>query len=153
MAAKEAAVIDLDDFDRRILALVQENSRRTGAELAERVGLSAAACLRRLQRLRDGGVIAREVAILAPDYRDRKVRVFVQITMERDRPDREQEFNARMRAAPEVTQCYHVTGAADYLLAIEVADLEDYQRFTKRHFYEPYVKRFESLVVLKDQLL
>ena len=143
-------MIDLDDFDRRILALLQANSRRTGAELSAAVGLSPAACLRRLQRLRDEGVIAREVALVAPEYRERKVAVFVLLTFERDRPDREDQFTRRMREAPEVVQCYHVTGSADYLLGIEVADLEDYQRFTKLHFYESYVKRFETHVVLKD---
>ena len=143
-------MIDLDDFDRRILALLQENSRRTGAELSAEVGLSPAACLRRLQRLRDEGVIAREVALVAPEYRERKVTVFVLLTFERDRPDREDQFSRRMREAPEVFQCCHVTGSADYLLGIEAADLEDYQRFTKLHFYESYVKRFETHVVLKD---
>ena len=143
-------MIDLDDFDRRILALLQANSRRTGAELSAEVGLSPAACLRRLQRLRDEGVIAREVALVAPEYREKKVMVFVLLTFERDRPDREDQFTQRMREAPEVVQCYHVTGSADYLLGIEVADLEDYQRFTKLHFYESYVKRFETHVVLKD---
>lgn len=143
-------MIDLDDFDRRILALMQENSRRTGAELSAAVGLSSAACLRRLQRLRDEGVIAREVAILSPEHRERRVTVFVLLTVERDRPDREDQFSRRMRDAPEVVQCYHVTGSADYLLGIEVADLEDYQRFTKLHFYERYVKRFETHLVLKD---
>ena len=49
-----------------------------------------------------------------------------------------------------MAQCYHVTGSEDYLIAIEVADLEDYERFTKLHFYESYVKRFETHVVLKD---
>lgn len=143
-------MIDLDTFDRRILALLQENSRRTGAELSAEVGLSPAACLRRLQRLRDEGVIAREVALVAPEYREKKVTVFVLLTFERDRPDREDHFNRRMREASEVVQCYHVTGSEDYLIAIEVADLEDYERFTKLHFYESYVKRFQTHVVLKD---
>lgn len=143
-------MIDLDDFDRRILALLEQNSRRTGAELSAEIGLSPAACLRRLQRLRDEGVIAREVALVAPEYRERKVTVFVLLTFERDRPDREDRFTRRMREVSEVAQCYHVTGSEDYLIAIEVADLEDYERFTKRHFYESYVKRFETHVVLKD---
>ena len=145
-------MIDLDDFDRRILALLQVNSRRTGAELSAEVGLSPAACLRRLQRLRDEGVIAREVALVAPEYRERRVTVFVLLTFERDRPDREDQFSRRMLEAPEVFQCFHVTGSADYLLGIEAIDLEDYQRFTKLHFYESYVKRFETHVVLKDLL-
>jgi len=145
-------VIELDGFDRRLLALLQENSRRTGAELAELVGLSAAACLRRLQRLRESGVIAREVALLAPEYRERRITTFVLLTFERDRPNRERQFVERMRALPEVAQCYHVTGSADFLLAVATADMDGYHRFTEKHFYEPYVKRFESYVVLSDAL-
>jgi len=145
-------LVQLDDFDRRILALLQDNSRRTGAELAESVGLSAAACLRRVQRLRETGVIEREVAILSPQYRERRTVIFVLVTMESDRPDRDRRFAERMRSLPEVTQCFQVTGPADYLLAVEAVDMEDYQRFTDAHFYEPYVKRFDSFVVLTDAL-
>lgn len=145
-------MIELDGFDRRILALLQDNSRRTGAELAELVGLSAAACLRRVQRLRESGVIEREIAVVAPAYRERRTTTFVLLTLDRDRPDRERQFVARMRALPEVTQCYHVTGSVDFVLAVATADMEDYQRFTETHFYEPYIKRFQSLVVLADAL-
>lgn len=145
-------MIELDDFDRRIMALLQDNSRRTGAELAELVGLSAATCLRRVQRLRETGVIEREVAILAPQYHERRITTFVLLTIDRDRPDRERQFTERMRSLPEVGQCFHVTGSADYILAVATTDMEDYQRFTDVHFYEPYVKRFESFVVLTDAL-
>lgn len=145
-------MVQLDAFDRRILALLRDDSRRTGAELADLVGLSAAACLRRVQRLRNSGVIEREVAILAPQYREYRTTTFVLLTIERDRPDRDRQFADRMRSLPEVTQCFHVTGSADYILAVATPDMEDYQRFTDAHFYEPYVKRFESFVVLGDAL-
>ena len=142
--------VELDAFDRRLLALLQEDSRRTGKELAELVGLSAPACLRRVQRLRETGVIEREVVIVAPRYLGRRVTMIVLLTIERDRPDRMRLFTAKMRELPEVTQCYVVTGDADYVLTIVVPDMEAYAQFTERHFYEPYVKRFESIVVLSD---
>ena len=141
---------ELDSFDYRLLALLQENSRQTGKELAEKVGLSAAACLRRVQRLRESGVIEREVAIVSPRHFGRHVMMFVLVTIERDRPDRGRIFMMRMREQPEVTQCYYVTGDADVVLTVVTADMEDYARFTERHFYEPYVKRFESIAVLGD---
>ena len=148
----EARLADLDQFDRRILALMQENSRRTGQELSALVGLSPAACLRRVQRLRDSGVILREIAIVAPKALGRRVTMIVMIGIERDRPDRYRLFMAEMRDRPEVTQCWQVTGDNDIVMTVEVEDMEAYSVFTERHFYEPYIKRFESIAVLGDAM-
>lgn len=148
--AETSALVELDSFDRRLLALLQEDSRQTGKELAEKVGLSAAACLRRVQRLRESGVIEREIAIVSPRYLGQRVLIFVLVSIARDRPDRDRLFMAEMQAQPEVTQCYHVTGDSDFMLAVRTADMEAYARFTERHMYEPYVKRFESIAVLGE---
>jgi Lrp/AsnC family transcriptional regulator, leucine-responsive regulatory protein len=147
-----AEAVELDAFDRRLLELLQQDSRRTGKELAALVGLSAPACLRRVQRLRETGVIEREIAIVSPRYLGRRVTMIVLLTIERDRPDRMRLFTAAMCALPEVTQCYTVTGDADYVLTVVVPDMEAYAQFTERHFYEPYVKRFETIVVLSDAM-
>jgi Lrp/AsnC family transcriptional regulator, leucine-responsive regulatory protein len=95
--------VELDEFDRRLLDALQQDSRRTGEQLAALVGLSPAACLRRAQRLR----------------------------------------------APEVMQCYDVTGATDFVLIVSVADMEEYEDFTKRLLFEKYVRRFETMVVIE----
>ena len=116
--------MELDDFDRRLLAAVQEDSRRTGEALAALVGLSPAACLRRLQRLRTEGVI------------------------ERERPDLIDDFARTMRRAPEVTQCYYVTGAVDFVLMVSVPDMAGYREFTSRHLFGSNVRRFETMVVM-----
>lgn len=105
--------MELDDFDRRLLDAVQEDSRRTGEVLAALVGLSPAACLRRLQRLRAAGVIEREVAILDPRVAGTRLSLIVNVTLERERPDLADGFARAMRQAPEVSQCYYVTGAVD----------------------------------------
>jgi Lrp/AsnC family transcriptional regulator, leucine-responsive regulatory protein len=101
--------MELDDFDRRLLDAVQEDNRRTGEELAALVGLSPAACLRRLQRLRAGGAIEREVAILNPKVAGPRLNMVVLVTLEREGPDQLDRFAREMRSAPEVTQCYYVT--------------------------------------------
>jgi Lrp/AsnC family leucine-responsive transcriptional regulator len=103
--------MELDDFDRRLLDAVQEDSRRTGEALAAMVGLSPAACLRRLQRLRAAGVIEREVAIVDPRFTPARLGLIVNVTLERERPDLVDDFARSMRRAPEVSQCYYVTGA------------------------------------------
>jgi Lrp/AsnC family leucine-responsive transcriptional regulator len=140
--------VELDDFDLRILDALQHDSRRTGEQLAELVGLSPAACLRRAQRLRETGAIEREVAILSPAAVGRRLTVVVLITMERERHDTDGAFKRIMRAAPEVMQCYGVTGETDIVLVLTVADMDDYTAFTRRFLFDKPVKRFETLVVL-----
>ena len=138
--------MEFDDFDRRLLEALQQDNRQTGDELAAKVGLSAAACLRRAQRLREIGAIARDVALLAPEAVGRPLTVIVLVTIRRDSPDAGDRFKAAMQVAPEVTQCYYVTGSADYVLAVSVEDMEAYQRFTQRCLSGSSIKRFDSLV-------
>ncbi|KXJ55103.1 MAG: ArsR family transcriptional regulator [Thalassospira sp. Nap_22] len=139
---------ELDKFDYRLLELLQENSRLTGNELSAKVGLSSAACLRRVQRLRETGVIERDVAIVSPKVFGKKMMVIVLLTMERDRPDRYMLMREEFGRMPEVVQCHHVTGAHDFVLRIQVSDMEEYSAFVDRVFHEPYIKRYESLAVL-----
>lgn len=144
----ERGALDLDGFDRRLLEALQRDNRQTGEQLAEIAGLSPAACLRRVQRLRDAGVIERDVALLAPEAVGRGLTMIVLVTVERDasgRLDVSDRFANRMLQAPEVTQCYSVTGPADFVVILNIASMEDYQNFTRRHFHD-HIKRFESLV-------
>jgi len=141
--------VELDDFDRRLLDALQQDSRRTGEQLAALVGLSPAACLRRAQRLRETGIIEREIAIVAPQAVGRRLSMVVQVTLEREQPATSDEFKRQMRRAPEVMQCYNVTGVTDFVLIVSVADMEEYEEFTKRLFFEKYVRRFETMVVIE----
>jgi Lrp/AsnC family leucine-responsive transcriptional regulator len=141
--------MELDAFDRRLLDALQQDSRRTGDQLAEIVGLSPAACLRRAQRLREAGVIEREVAIVAPAALGRRVSVLVLVALERDRPDAVDSFHRTMARAEEVQQCYSITGVFDLALLLAVPDMDAYNDFIKRFFHEKPVKRFETMVVLE----
>jgi len=141
--------VELDDFDRRLLDALQQDSRRTGEQLAALVGLSPAACLRRAQRLRETGVIEREIAIVAPEAVGRHMTMIVQVTLEREKPATSDEFQRQMRQAPEVTQCYNVTGAIDFVLIVSIADMEAYEDFTRRYLFEKHVRRFETMVVIE----
>lgn len=140
--------MELDEFDRRLLVALQEDNRRTGEELAALVGLSAAACLRRAQRLRESGVIERDVSVLAPEAVGLGLSLVVLVSINRDRVDASSHFTALMEKAPEVGQCYSVTGEADYVLIVSVTDMKAYDAFTRRYFYERYVTRFETMVVI-----
>lgn len=140
--------MELDDFDRRLLDALQADNRRTGEELAAIVGLSPAACLRRVQRLRDEKVIERDVSILAPEALGRRLTMVVLVTLERESPDVVDGFKRAMRQAPEVMQCYYVTGAADFVLILTADDMADYEDFTRRYLFERNVRRFETMAVM-----
>lgn len=123
----------LDDIDRRILAALQENARISNARLAEAAGLSPSPCLRRVRALERAGVIMRYTALVEPGAAGLPVSVFVQVTLERQVERALETFEQAMRARPEVMECYLMTGDADYLLRVVVADVTAYERFLMDH--------------------
>lgn len=140
---------ELDDFDVKLLNLVQEDSRRTSEALADEVGLSATACQRRLKRLREDGVIQREVAVVDPEKVGRKLTVIVEVILQHGRPDIVDDFKRRMRALPEVQHCYYVTGASDFVLIVVTEDMKAYEGFIHRVLYaSKSIQRFETTVVM-----
>ena len=123
--------MDLDAIDRRLLAALQENGRLTATELAERVGLTASPCLRRLKRLEQSGVIRGYAALVDQERVGLPVSVFVSVKLERQREDALETFEEAVRRCPEVMECYLMTGTRDYLLRVVVRDLSAYERFLK----------------------
>ena len=140
---------DLDEFDLKILRQMQKDCRQTGEQLAEQVGLSAAACLRRVQRLRKSGVIQKEVAVVSPKVFGKHVTLIVSITMAKESLDRDHNFKRAMRQLPEVVSCHHVTGDADFMLTLHMEDMEAYNSFVERHFYVSDITRYSTAVVME----
>lgn len=139
----------LDRFDLHILDLVQRDNRLTSDALGDRVGLSATAVQRRLKRMREDGVIEADVSIVAPKSVGRRVHMIVMVSLERERADIIDRFKKNIRATPEVMNGYYVTGEADFLLVITAEDMEDYEAFTRRFFYDnPDIKNFKTMVVM-----
>ena len=139
----------MDAFDRKLLALVQQNARLTAQQLGERIGLSASACQRRLKRLREAGVIEAEIAVVTPEAVGRSLTMIVEVSLEREHPHIVDAFKKSMRATPEVMQCYYVTGDADFIIILTARDMKSYERFTQRFFFDnPQVKRFHTFVVM-----
>src|SRR5688572_23560213 len=122
---------DFDDIDRRILIALQESGRLSNLALAERVGLSAAPCMRRVRALESAGVILRYVALLDARAVDFAVTVFAQVRLSRPGERELEAFESAVRARPEVLECYLMSGEADYLLRIVVPDVAAYERFLK----------------------
>ena len=122
----------LDAIDRKILGILQEEGRISAQELAERVGLTASPCLRRLRLLEESGVIRRYVAVVDQQAVGLPVSVFVSVKLERQREEELDRFAAAIARWPEVLECYLMTGPRDYLLRVVVPDLEAYERFLKQ---------------------
>lgn len=142
---------DLDEIDRRILICIQENARISNADLAREVGLSPSPCLRRLRELERSGVIRQYGTLLDPARVGLPISVFVQVTLERQVEAALEMFDQSMMARPEVMECYLMTGDADYLLRVVVADLSAYERFLKDHLTRiPGVSSIKSSFALKQ---
>ena len=140
---------ELDDFDVKLLALVQEDARQTTEDLAHKVGLSATACQRRLRRMRETGVIAKEVAVLDPEKIGGRMTVMVEVTLQRGSPQILDDFKRRVKRLPEVQQCFYVTGDSDFVLIVIVDDIKAYEAFTQRVlFASSSIQRFKTTVVM-----
>ncbi len=139
----------MDRFDARLLNALQVNARATAEALSEKVGLSPDACRKRLARLRASGLIEAEIAILDPARVGRGLILIVEVTLQNERTRDLDRFKSAMQAAPEVMQCYYVTGHADFILILSARDMADYEGFTRRHFFaEDNVLRFRTSAVM-----
>lgn len=120
----------LDRIDKRILAELQINARISNLELAEKVGLSASPCLRRVRQLEEAGLIKGYYTQLNASLLGLKLMALLQISMDRHTPDRFEQFEATLKTYPQVLECILITGqSADYQLKVLVKDMEEYQDF------------------------
>lgn len=122
----------MDDIDRRILKLLQAQADLPVAEVAERVGLSASPCWRRIQKLEAEGVIERRVALLNPEKMNVGVTVFVAIRTSRHDEKWLKDFAAKVTRIPEVVELYRMSGEIDYMMRIVVPDIKAYDAVYKR---------------------
>ena len=119
----------LDHIDRTILRELESDGRISNAELAQRVGLSASACLRRVQELERSGTIRGYRAVLDRAAVGGGFTAYVAVGLSRHLRDDQLAFEKAMSAAPEVRECHNVSGTVEYLLRVEVADLARYKHF------------------------
>lgn len=139
----------MDAKDLEILKLVQSNAQMTAQALGQTIGLSAPAVQKRLKKLRETGVIEKEIAVLSPSKLDRELTVIVGVVLERESRQHLDMFKRTMRQAREVQQCYYTTGEADFILVVAVRDIKEYEAFTQAYFFDQSnVSRFSSSVVM-----
>ena len=139
----------IDAFDLKILQIIQENNKTTSEVLAKEVGLSSSACQRRINSMRKAGIIQKDVSIIDRNFIGRKITIVVQVLSDKEGIEYDDEFKKTMLKAPEVMQCYYVTGDYDYVLIATFKDMEEYEIFTKKYFLNnSNIKRFSSMVVM-----
>ena len=142
---------DLDAIDRRILENLQNDARMSNVTLAEKVGLSPSPCLRRVGGLESAGVIKGYATLVDAEAVGLPVSVFVNVTLERQIEKALEAFEKEIRARPEVMECYLMTGDADYLLRVVLADLAAYRQFLMDHLTRiPGVSNIRSSFALKQ---
>lgn len=124
----------LDDLDRRILNALQVDASHTNAELAELVHVSPPTCLRRVKMLTENGVIARQVAIVAPEKIGARLTAIVEISLDVQAVERMDEFEQLVADEAAVLQCYRVAPGPDFVLVVQIADMPAYNALAHRLF-------------------
>ena len=140
----------LQTLDIRILTELQRNADQTNIALAEKVGLSAPACLKRVKKLKSEGIIERVVAVVSSTAIGKRLNMVVEIYMKNDDLALSNVFINAINESPEVKQCYKVTGEVDFVLIVNVADMFEYEHFCKRVLYaHSNMKKFTTLISLR----
>ena len=139
----------LDDIDKAILNLLQDDATLPLKTVAEQVHVSIATAQRRIQTLMNTGVITKQVAIVNPDKVGYGLTAVVMIEMERSNTSMQHRFERLMEAQPRVMSCYEVSGDFDFMLMVNAKNMSDYHQFTRNLLtYENNVRNFKSQFVM-----
>lgn len=141
--------MELDRIDRQLLNLVQQDATQTAEQMAQVVALSPSAIQRRLRRLREQGVIVRDVSVVDPAYLGTPTLFLASVRIERDRPEYVAHFRKWIDEQEQVQEAFYVTGDADFVLIVTAPNAESYDALMSRMQTEnPNVKRFTTNVTL-----
>lgn len=140
----------LDETDRQILLILQEDGRISNADLARRIGLSAPATYARVRRLEEQGLIRGYVALVDMEQAGYDLLCFVHVSLQMHQSQPVENFKQAIRSMPEVLECHHVTGDYDYLLKVALRNRKDLERFAiERLTPIPGVARIHTSLVLR----
>lgn len=138
-----------DRITEQILQILSLEGRISNIDLADRVGLSPSACLRRVQELERSGVISGYRAVLDPEARGIGFVAYIGVGLSEHTKAAQEQFERAMAHAPEVAECHNVTGLIEYMLRVECADLKSYKLFhTDVLGTQPHVTAITSYVVM-----
>lgn len=141
----------LDATDRRLLRLLQKDNRRPLRDLAQELGVSAPTCMRRMRRLQQTGVIRAHAALLNPERIGFAVKAYVEVTLVTAGGNDMAAFERQMSRCPEVTQCSELAGGVDYLLTVQVREMQEFAEFTRTRLTDDRrIRSYRSLLVLRQ---
>ncbi len=140
---------DLGEIDLKILRLLQEDARMRLETLAERCGTSVATVQRRIRAMKESGIISGETAQVDPERVGLAMTFLILVELERESLHQLDAFRRKMKAEPQIQQCYYITGEADFALIALARDMHDFQELTQRLFFDDAnIKRFRTSVVM-----
>lgn len=144
---------ELDRIDRAILRALQRDADMSNVALARKVNLSAPACLRRVERLKSTGLIAKVVALLNPAAVECSTLAMIGVVLDRSTPDSFSSFEKAVRKVSGCLECHVVTGEFDYFMMVRTRDNEGYNRLhAEQLLYLPGVRQIRTFMVLKEVL-
>ena len=139
----------IDEVDKQLLRLLQQNNRLTTEELSTAVSLSQSAVQRRLTRLRNEKIIEGDISIISPTVAGIGITCIVDIVLHEGSSKAIEKFKTSMQACTEVAQCYYVTGSYDFVLLVNTKDMRHFEEFSKKHLMDnPNLKHFYTHVVM-----
>ncbi|CDW92595.1 AsnC family transcriptional regulator [Thiomonas sp. X19] len=149
--SKETSDLLQDSYVRRMIDIVQSDGRITVQALADSIGLSAPPCWRRLRDMEESGLIVRYAALLDRTKLGLDSCMFTQVSLEKHSEAVVADFERAVRAAPEIQECWVITGDADYLLKIYVPDAQAFDRFVSRFMLKiKGVRQLKTAVALRE---
>lgn len=147
--SKDVHPTQLDTLDRQILAILQRDTTMPQRTIGEVVNLSAPAVQRRIKRMTDAGVIQANVAVIDPRAVGQTITIVAEVELISETAEHIEAAKRAFAVAPEIQQCYYVTGEADFILIIVVPTMVEYEKLTQRLFFgNGNVKRFRTSVAM-----
>ncbi|WP_206243698.1 Lrp/AsnC family transcriptional regulator [Novosphingobium terrae] len=142
---------DLDEYEKRILAILQLDASRSTTDIAQEIGLSQAPCWRRIQRLKDEGYIRSQVCVLDRRKLGLRAQIFAQVKLNAHGRAHLAEFSDAIQGFSEVLDCFVLMGSTDFMLRIVTRDIETYERFFFDKLSQvPGVQEVNSMVALSE---
>lgn len=143
--------VDLDRYSLAILAELMRDSRQTLQQIADRVGLSASPCWKRIKEMEASGVIRGYTAVIDPAKVGLGLRVIVEANLGQHSEQNVRQFERTVAASAPIVHCYSTTGESDYLMDVLMPDIKQYEQFLHETLFKlPGVTKLRSAIVLKE---
>ncbi len=140
---------ELDEYDKKLLRLLQQNNRLTTEQLSKEASLSPSAVQRRIAKLREEKIIEADVSIISPAATGIGIVCVVDVVLQEGNAASIDQFKQLMLDCVEVSQCYYVTGTYDFVLIVNVTDMAHFEAFTRKYLMDnPNLKHFYTHVVM-----